>query len=311
MVESKQANTWGLSTADGFLLCTILFWGINFSVVKFALAEIPALPFNGLRFLVATGSMLVLARATGHRFNFQRRHWGYLAGLGLLSNTAYQLFFVFGITYTTATNSSLILSTVPVWVALIGTIAGVERVEPKGWLGVGLSVVGIIFIILGGNGQAEFQFGGASLIGDILVVLAMLCWSSYTLLVRPMLRLYSSVTVTALPTAIGTIPLVLVATPSFVTLNWSEVPFIAWGALVFSGVFGITLAYFFWNFGVSRLGSARTALYSNLTPPIALFVAWLWLGETLTPQQWGGAVLAFSGVILARRFAYPVSSSVN
>lgn len=120
MVESKQTDTWGLGAADGFLLCTVLFWGVNFSVVKFALAEISALPFNGLRFVVAAGSMIILARVTGHRFNFQRRHWGYLVGLGLLSNTAYQLFFVFGITYTTATNSSLILSTVPVWVALIG-----------------------------------------------------------------------------------------------------------------------------------------------------------------------------------------------
>ena len=307
MVKSKQTNSWGVSPADGLLLCTILFWGVNFSVVKFALAEISPLPFNGLRFIVAAGSMVFLARLTGHRLSFQRHHLGYLIGLGLLSNTAYQLFFVFGIARTTAANSSLILATVPAWVALIGTIAGVERVEPKGWLGVALSLAGIVLIILGGNSQAEFQFGGPSLLGNILVLMAMLCWSTYTLLVRPMMRHYSSVVVTTIPTVIGAIPLVLIAIPSFVTLNWGEVPLIAWGALVFSGIFSITLAYFFWNFGVSRLGSARTSLYSNLTPPVALFVAWLLLGETLTPQQWGGAVLAFGGVILARRFAYPIS----
>ncbi len=310
MINSKQIahlKSWGLSWADGLLLLTIFFWGINFSVVKFALSEIPPLAFNGIRFTVAAATMFILAHSSGHRFNFQRRHLGYLIGLGLLGNTSYQLFFIFGIANTTADNSSLILATVPVWVALIGTIAGTERVETRGWLGVGLSLVGIILIILGGNRQTQFHFGGATLRGDVLVLLATLCWSSYTLLTRPIMRHYSPVAVTSFSTAMGTIPLILLATPSLIRLNWSGVPMTAWTALVFSGIFGIALAYFFWNYGVSRLGSARTALYSNLTPPIALLVAWLWLGETLTPPQWWGALLALAGVVLARRFTYSVS----
>jgi site-specific recombinase XerC len=61
----------------------------------------------------------------------ERRHLLYLIGIGLLGNTAYQLFFVFAIAITTAENSARILATVPVWVALIGTIFGVERVEVR------------------------------------------------------------------------------------------------------------------------------------------------------------------------------------
>ena len=310
VINAKQAGwlkSWGLSWADGLLLLTVLFWGVNFSVVKFALAALPPLAFNGVRFLVASVAMLILARATGHRFNFRRRHIVYLIGLGLLGNTAYQLFFIFGIANTTADNSSLILATVPAWVALIGTIVGVERVEIKGWLGVGLSLAGIILIILGSNRQSQFHFGGAALRGDVLVLLATLCWSSYTLLTRPIMRHYSSAAVTGFSTMMGTIPLLLLATPSLLRLNWSEVPPAAWAALVFSGIFGIALAYFFWNYGVSRLGSARTALYSNLTPPLALLTAWLWLGETLTLQQWAGGLLALIGVVLARRFTYALS----
>ncbi len=310
MINTKQIaylKSWGLSWADVLLLLTILFWGVNFSVVKFALAALPPLAFNGVRFFVAASTMLILARATGNRFNFQRRHVAYLIGLGLLGNTAYQLFFVFGIAQTTANNSALILATVPVWVALIGTISGVERVELKGWLGVGLSLSGIILIILGGEHQTEFDFGGATLRGDVLVLLGTWCWSSYTLLTRPMMRHYSSASVTSFSTMMGTIPLLLLSTPVLVNLDWAAVPFTAWVAVVFSGIFGIALAYFFWNYGVSRIGSARTALYSNLTPPIALLVAWLWLGETLTAQQWGGALLALMGVVLARRFTYAVS----
>lgn len=290
---------------DALLVLTVIFWGVNFSVVKFALAELPPLPFNGLRFMVASATMFVLARATGHRLSFRRQHLFYLIGLGLLGNTAYQLLFIFGISFTTADNASLILATVPVWVALLGTLAGVEKVEPRGWLGVLLSLGGIILIILGSNRSAHFEFGGATLWGDGLILLATLCWSSYTLLSRPMMRHYSSASVTSFSTMMGTIPLFLISLPSILQTDWPQVSGTALAALVFSGIFGIALAYFFWNFGVSRLGSARTSLYSNLTPPIALLTAWLWLGETLTPQQWFGALLALAGVVLARRFTRP------
>jgi drug/metabolite transporter (DMT)-like permease len=174
-------------------------------------------------------------------------------------------------------------------------------------VGVIVALAGIVLIILGSDRQAQFEFGGTTLRGDILILLATLCWSGYTLLTRPMMRHYSSASVTSFSTLMGTIPLVLLAVPFWINLSWNSVPSSAWTAVVFSGIFGIALAYFFWNYGVSRLGSARTALYSNLTPPIALFTAWLWLGETLTAQQWGGALLALIGVVLARRFTYAVS----
>ena len=113
MLNSKQVvqnREWGISWADGLLIVTAVLWGVNMAVVKFAVAEIPPLAFNGIRFVVASGTMLLLASATGHQFKFKRRHIAYLVGLGLLGNTAYQLFFILGIARTTADNSALILA---------------------------------------------------------------------------------------------------------------------------------------------------------------------------------------------------------
>ncbi len=58
---NRNSHWSNLSWADGLLL-TAFFWGVNFAVVKFALAEIPPLVFNGLRFVVAASTMLILAR---------------------------------------------------------------------------------------------------------------------------------------------------------------------------------------------------------------------------------------------------------
>ncbi len=294
-----------LTSVDGLLLLTAVVWGVNFSVVKFALAEIPPLAFNSVRFLAVILTVGVASRAWGVRWRFRRRHLPYLVGLGLLGNATYQLLFIYGAAQTTADNAALILSTVPVWVALVGSLVKMERVAPIGWLGGGLSFFGIALIILGGDRNAEFHFGGATLLGDVLVLIATFCWAAYTLLVRLAVRHYRSMPVTSFCTTVGAVPLILIGAPELTALDWQQVSIGAWVSAVFSGISSIGIAYFLWNYGISRLGSARTSLYSYLVPVIGLVTAWLWLGETLTPQQGWGALLAMAGVVLARGHTQP------
>ncbi len=305
---SEAAQGGGLSWADGLLGLVVLFWGVNFIVVKVALAALPPLAFNALRLLLASSLMLLLAPLLGYSFHFQRRHWLHLIGLGLAGSTAYQLFFIFGAAHTSADNASLILATVPAWVALAGTAMGTERITGGGWLGVGLSLAGIALIVLGSNRHAALQFGGATLLGDFLILGATFSWSVYTLSSRPILRHYSPIAVTCFANAVGNLPVALLGLPDLMRVDWAALSLNAWMGVIFSGVFSITLAYFFWNYGVARLGSARTSLYSNLVPPVTLLAAWLWLGETLTWTQALGGVLALAGVALARRFTYSLTA---
>jgi drug/metabolite transporter (DMT)-like permease len=62
----------------------------------------------------------------------------------------------------------------------------------------------------------------------------------------------------------------------------------------------LTVAYLFWYRGVQRLGSARTAAYSNMVPVVALVVASIWLGERPTLFQVVGAAVILGGIWLAR-----------
>ncbi|MEM7350621.1 MAG: DMT family transporter [Acidobacteriota bacterium] len=303
-----EASSPRMTATDLALLLTVCVWGVNFSIIKFALAEMPPLAFNTVRFLAASLVVGSVARAAGYRWRIQKRHWPMLIGLGLVGNSLYQMLFVYGAEVTTAANAALLLGTVPVWVALAGTLLGMERLRPGGWLGVGLSLLGIVLIIVGGDRGADFRFGGATLRGDILVFAATLCWSAYTLLVRLAMRHYRPMTVTSFCTVMGALPLVLVGLPELAALDHGQISVGAWTAAVFSGAVSIGLAYFVWNHGISRLGSARTALYSNLVPGFALVTAWLWLGETLTALQGWGALLAICGVVLARRNTRAVES---
>ncbi|MEE8526515.1 MAG: DMT family transporter [Thermoanaerobaculia bacterium] len=293
-----------MTVADALLLTTAVIWGVNFAVVKYALASFSPLALNSVRFTVAVAVVTAAARLSGRRWHFERRHLPALIGLGILGNTGYQLLFIYGAAATTADNAALILATVPAWVALLGTVFGVERVRPLGWLGVALSLTGIAVIVTASDRAADFHFGGATMRGDVLILLCTLCWSLYTLSSRPLMRRYGVLTVTSFCVTVGAVPLILPGLPEL--LDREAIPAGAWAAAVASGALAIGIAYFCWNHGISHLGSARTALYSNLTPPIALVTAWLALGETLTAGQAGGAALAIAGVVLARRHASPL-----
>jgi hypothetical protein len=95
-------------------------WGVNFSVVKGALADFSPLSFNAVRFGTASLILLSLLWLRERNLGIRKKDVGYFVMLGLIGNTAYQLFFINGIALTTATNSSLILATTPIFIVLFG-----------------------------------------------------------------------------------------------------------------------------------------------------------------------------------------------
>jgi drug/metabolite transporter (DMT)-like permease len=86
----------------------------------------------------------------------------------------------------------------------------------------------------------------------------------------------------------------VVATP------WSAAPPAAYGAMLFSGLGALVIAYLLWYRGVRLIGPTRTAMYSNLQPIFAVLVAWAVLGELPTVWQGVGAASIMSGLVLAR-----------
>ncbi|MBC7264562.1 MAG: DMT family transporter [Chloroflexi bacterium] len=292
--ENKEARRFG--RIDLLLLSMVLIWGVNFPVVKGALAEMQPLAFNALRFISATILLYLLVRLTGQTVSVHRPDLLGIALLGLLGNGIYQLLFISGIAFTTATNSSLILAMVPITVAIMGAALRLERIPWWAWVGIALSFTGLCLLILGNgveDGQAQNH-----LVGDLLVFAAMMCWSAYTILSKPYVRRYSTLSVTVLSMASGAGLIFLASLPSLFSQNWAAVSQSGWLGLIFSSVFAIALGYLAWFTGVRAVGSARTAIYSNFTPVVTLVSSALLLGESLRPSQLIGAFVILIGIVL-------------
>jgi drug/metabolite transporter (DMT)-like permease len=297
--SSPASSKRKFSTVDVMLMVMSLVWGVNFTVVKIALTEFSPLSFNSVRFGLASLFLLVFLWVLKRDLSFRREDIGRLVLLGLIGHTIYQLCFIHGIARTTASNSSLILATVPIFVALLSSVLGVERVERRVWQSVILSFVGIL-LITQGAGRA-LTMTDQSLIGDLLILTGTICWSAYTVLSKPLLRRYTPLKLTTLAMLIGTPPLILTSIPSLKGQNWGSVSLQGWLSLTYSFFFPVAIGYVIWYTGVSRIGGARTALYENLITVVAIAVAWIFLSERMTPLQVLGAAMVLFSLYLAGR----------
>jgi drug/metabolite transporter (DMT)-like permease len=275
-----------------------LIWGVNFPVIKATLDEIPPLGFNALRFSLAALTVFLILRARGGISWPERADWPRVLGLGILGNLVYQGFFIFGIDATLAGNASILLATTPVWTLVLSTARRHESHGPLVWFGVLATLAGMVLVVVGGTVSLGFE--GGTLKGDLLMVGAAITWSTYTVGSRNLVRKYGSLPVTAWTLWVGAAGLTLLGLPTLMAAPPVDASPMAWSGVAYSGVLAIGLAYILWYRGVQRIGNARTAVYSNLTPIVALLVAWIWLGETPTMMQVGGAGIVLAGLSLAR-----------
>jgi drug/metabolite transporter (DMT)-like permease len=285
----------GLS-GDIAMLVVCLIWGLNFSITKLALEQIPPLPFTAIRFVAASLLLWLVLRLVEGPAKLPPGALKTLILLGMLGNTCYQLTFTLGLARTAATNSALILSTLPTVVAVFAGALGLERITPRMWCGIGLGTLGVMLVIA----TSGVGFEAGTLIGDLMTVVAVLCWAGYTVGLRAVPGEISPLRVTTITTVAGTPALLLAGVPGMVHLDWKAVELESWLALAYAAVLSLVVAYLLWNRSVKAVGGTRTAIYMCVTPLVAAGGAWLLLGERLHPLQGVGAVLIIAGVLLTR-----------
>ena len=289
---------------DLLLLLMVIIWGSNFSVIKLALREFPEPTFNALRLVLASAVFLIAIAVVRARAQAGLRppeppltqaEWRLVCLLGLLGTVLYQLLFLAGVARTSVANSALIFGCTPVAVAIIASIAGYDRLSAARWAGAALSFAGIYTLV---GRRAELS--GSSLAGDALIFGGMLCWSLYSVLAQPLLKRHSPLVITGLAMASGTAVYLLLAIKPMLDTRWEGISATSWLLMASSSLFALAFAYMVWYTAVQRIGSSRTAIYSNLTPIVAMIVAAIWLGEQVTRSQLLGAALILGGIAITR-----------
>ncbi|WP_371877646.1 DMT family transporter [Pyxidicoccus parkwayensis] len=285
------------SANDLAIIGVVIVWGTNYTVVKEALASIPALAFMSLRFTIAALAMGALLWAVEGWKPLPRKTFLKLTALGLVGNTVYQVCFIVGLAHTTAANSGMLTAVTPVLVAALGAMLGIDRLTRPLVVGLSLAVAGMLLVV-SARGP---NLGGATWMGDGLILAGCACWAVYTVGIRTVGTEVSALRITAISMLTGAPGVVLAGVPAVMKLDTANVGFNAWAGVVYSALVPLVLSYFIWGRTVQRVGSSRAALYNTGIPVVAALTAWAVRGEQPTLLQVLGAGLILTGVLLSRR----------
>lgn len=283
---------------DFLLIATAIIWGSNPTIIKLGFRDISPFAYNTSRLIVAAISCWIFLWIKERDFKIDRQDLLPILAIGFIGNFINQYFLIIGLNHTTAGNASLIVAMLPIIVTLINVALGLEKIKNLALIGTIISFIGITLIILG-TGQ-EISFTGGHFFGNLMILLRMIAWAIYTILNKKYLEKYSSLKLTTYGVTIGMLPMLILWYKPLVMVNWASLPLKSYMSIFYSGVFSITLGTIFWNIGVKKVGSTKTAFYSNIAPVVSVILGMILLSETIGLFQILGAILIFTGLALSK-----------
>ena len=218
MVSNSRSNN-AAAPHLALIAVQILFatWPI---VGKIALRAVPPIALVGFRVAGAALTFLILAKISGGLQTIRRDDWSLLIVSSILGLILNQWLFVKGLSLTTAINSTLLSTTIPVSTLLVGVLLGTDRVTWQRVLGIVLAAFGVLYLI--GPGRA--QFSSATRSGDLLIVSNSLCYGAYIAVSKDLVKRYNALTVITWIFIIGCVATIPVGVISLAPIPLRGVP---------------------------------------------------------------------------------------
>lgn len=270
-------------------------WGASFVAIKVALRTLSPLPLVWLRFGLGVGvlSLFVLREREKDPLSF--REWLLVGLLGFLGVPFHHLVQSTGLKTAQAATSAWIISSMPVFIALLGALFLGERMGRRRIVGLVLAAAGVLLVVTRGDPKRLWMTDPGSF-GDLLVLLSALNWAVFTVVSRGFLSRHRPAPMMFKVMASGW----LMTTVFFLVSGaWSPIAGLdagGWAAVLFLGVFCSGLAYVFWYDALKSLPASRAGVLMYLNPASATVVAVAGLGEPLSVSVVTGALLITLGV---------------
>ncbi|MGF6849112.1 drug/metabolite transporter (DMT)-like permease [Chitinophaga sp. W3I9] len=276
------------------IVFVMLIWGSSFAVTKTVVQEVSPYLFATLRHIVACALLLPFYFHQRKKVK-QQLPYKRLAVMGILGITVYYGLFNFAMLYIPASTGALVEGLIPVAIAIPAALLLKEHISGRSIAGIILCVTGVVLVGFVGSPQ-----GTHTLRGSILMLLAVCCWSAYTLLSRS-LKDTDTILATAVSTFIGSAFLIPISAVELYQHGMPEISGRAWAGIIYLGVFASALAYFLYNKALESLPAAQVGNFLNLNPVIGAVIAMIFLKDTFTPWQMAGGVLVLAGIWLSSK----------
>ena len=222
-----------------------------------------------------------------------------LFGASLLGIVFNQGCFIFGVSLSSPGDASIITTSMPLWAMVLAAFVLKEPITGKKVLGIAAGAAGALLLIIGGRSVSGIAGNGSAVIwGDILVVLAQLCYALYIVVYKDFVSKYSFVTIMKWMFTYAFICTVPFSARSLSQTHWGALSGIEWASLAFIVVCGTFLSYMLVVIGQKYLRPTVAGMYNYIQPLVACIVAICWGMDHFTIVKALAALLIFGGVYL-------------
>jgi drug/metabolite transporter (DMT)-like permease len=273
-----------------------LLWGSTYLAIRYSVETIPPLLTAGIRFSVA-GSIL-FAWAWTRGFRPKREHWMAGAIVGALL-----FLFSHGMLYwaeqTVASGlAALLIATEPMFILLLGWLAGQQKISRLSALGLGLGVLGVGLLT-----RAELAMTTSSLLGFAAVLLASASWAA-GVVISPKLRLpEEALARTAIPLLCGAVMLLIAAGISgeIQRTHWLAISLRSVLGLGYLITFGSVVAFTAYMWLLQRCPPTLVATHAYANPVVAVLLGWLFASEQVDARVWLASLAILGAIVLIRQ----------
>ena len=280
------------------LFSVVMLWGLNVIMIKFLAQLMSPMLVAALRMLLAGSVLLMFVFKTYGVYNPNRKQWGLLFLIGLISVCIHQLFLGYGVLTTSATNAALILALNPLTTALLASLFVNEQFSRNLGLGILLGFTGVVLVVFSNSPDGSIGF---SLIGDVLMFLAMLTYVIGALLIKKLMETsIPTLVVTAYSTLIGGILLNIGTISALGPSVYGQIHFsVTAGLVLLLSAWGATaLGTLGWNHGIKHLGANRTAMFLNGMPFASMVGGVVFLNEKISWIHIIALMLTTLGIVI-------------
>jgi len=292
----QDSETTAISPLFALIPAQLLFGSLPV-IGKVVLAVIPAIGIVGIRTAI-TAIILITIQLARRRFwlKYKNDYWRF-AVLSLFGVVLNQLFFISGLSLTTASNTSLLAVMIPVFALTVGSIAGFEKLTRLKVIGITLAAAGVIFLI----DPRKASFSSETTIGDIFIVINCLAYGIYVAaskdaiirngIFRSMMWVFIFASLVCIPLGIW----------SLSSVDLAAVDASIWLIAVYIGIGATAAPYLLNAWALSKVTPSTVAVFVYLQPVIGFTLAVIFLEEQITTAFVVAAALIFAGVFLASK----------
>ena len=290
----SRVKTW----AHLSLLAANIIYGVNYSIAKAVMPDhIKPLALVSFR-SVLTAGLFWITSLFMPKEPVNRKDLLFLFGCSFFGVVINQVLFLAGLNLTSPINSSIILSTNPIFAFVFAALILKERITFLKGSGLAIGLSGVLLLILQ-NGTPDMA--SSTFLGDVFTLVNTISWAFYTVIIKRMLEKYHPITVMKWTFFFGIFTTIPAGYSQWSTMDWSSIPLNAWLGIGFVVVFATYLGYLLISFGLRRLSPTIVSTYTYTQPILAAYIASLMGQDHIDLVMVVSALLIFAGVFVVSR----------